>query len=529
MFNLTQTALALLEGMGLAFSPCILPILPLILAASSTGNRWRPIQIVGGFILSFTLLSLVSRKLLAITGIQLDQIQFFAFSLLLIFGLIMLIPKLEEKFALITGSIAGRAQQASQSKHTQRFGGGLLIGALIGVVWTPCAGPILAVALLQVIQSQTDLDAVTTLLAFSLGAGIPMVIIGYFGQTLTHHIKALSRHASRIRRGMGVIIIVFAAFGLYGFNLGEWVVNRSEASESVTTNQHRLINELTSPYPAPAITGIDHWLNSQPLTEQSLKGKVVLVDFWTYSCINCIRTLPSIKSWYAKYKDAGLVVIGVHSPEFSFESQLDNVQHAVQKFGITYPVALDNNFSTWNNFANRYWPAHYLIDRNGMVVYTHFGEGDYEITENNIRYLLGLNPTQAGSTDLSYESANQTPETYLGAARAENQSTTDAADLPLHHWSLKGKWQVTGQYIENTDTGAELALHYQAGKVYLVMESADKASKSITVIQNGHKKNIIVQHSQLYELMNNEGIQNETLIIHTNEPGLRLYAFTFGS
>jgi len=528
MFNLTQTALALLEGMGLAFSPCILPILPLILAASSTGNRWRPVQIVAGFILSFTILSLLSRKLLAITGIQLDQIQFAAFSLLLLFGLIMLTPKLEEKFARLTGSLAGRAQQATQSRHMNKFGGGLMVGALIGIVWTPCAGPILAVALLQVIQSQTDLDAVTILLAFSIGAGIPMLIIGYFGQTLTHHIKTLARHASMIRRVMAVIIILFAVLGLYGFNLGEWVVNRADAQPTVNTNQPQLLQRLSRPYPAPEIRGIDHWINSQPLNEQALKGKVVLVDFWTYSCINCIRTLPELKSWYAKYHKDGLVVIGVHSPEFNFESQLANVQRAVTKFGITYPVALDNNFSTWNNFANRYWPAHYLINRDGQVVYTHFGEGDYNITENNIRYLLGLNHMVSMNAETPADSDSQTPETYLGAARSTHQYAGAIGELPLHHWLIAGKWQLTGQYIESQEAGSELALHYQAGKVFLVMESGDKSHKSVTLTQNGHSKNIVVKDSQLYELIANDGTKEETLIIHANEPGIRLYAFTFG-
>lgn len=223
MLSLTQPVLALAEGFGLAFSPCILPVLPMILAASATGNKTRPLQIILGFILSFTLFSLISRQILAATGIQQDQIQFGAFALLLAFGLVMLIPQLEDRFATLTGGLADRANTLSYSRVTDGPWGGLMIGALIGIVWIPCAGPILAVALLQVIQSQTDVEAVLTITAFSIGAALPMLVIGYFGKAMTGYIRALARHAVLIRRAMGVVIVIFALLGLVGFNIGEWV------------------------------------------------------------------------------------------------------------------------------------------------------------------------------------------------------------------------------------------------------------------------------------------------------------------
>ena len=188
------------------------------------GTRWRPLQIVLGFIISFTAFSLISRQILAATGIQQDQIQFGAFFLLLVFGLAMLIPKLEEKFASLTGGLAGKANTLSSSSISTKPGGGFIIGALIGLLWTPCAGPIMAVALLQVIQSQTNFDAIATIAAFSIGAGIPMLIIGYSGQALTKYVRVLARHAVVIRRAMGVVIVIFSLMGLLGFNLGEWVV-----------------------------------------------------------------------------------------------------------------------------------------------------------------------------------------------------------------------------------------------------------------------------------------------------------------
>ncbi|MGQ0528112.1 MAG: cytochrome c biogenesis CcdA family protein [Alphaproteobacteria bacterium] len=272
MIDLTQSALALVEGFGLALSPCILPILPLILASSASGNRWRPLQIVLGFIISFTIFSLVSRQILAATGIQQDQIQFGAFFLLLVFGIIMLVPKLEEKFASLTASIAGKAQNASNGKLANKPGGGFLIGALIGLVWTPCAGPILAVAFLQVIQSQTHLDTIATIGAFSIGASLPMLAIGYSGKTLIKYVQALSRHAVVIRRAMGVVIVVFSLMGLSGFNLSVWVVSQ-EAGATELHASNSLIDGLQQPYDAPAIAGITHWLNSNALDFHHLKAR----------------------------------------------------------------------------------------------------------------------------------------------------------------------------------------------------------------------------------------------------------------
>jgi cytochrome c biogenesis protein CcdA/thiol-disulfide isomerase/thioredoxin len=530
MINLTQSALALAEGFGLAFSPCILPILPLILASSATGNRWRPLEIVTGFILSFTAFSLVSRQILAATGIQQDQIQFGAFVLLLAFGLVMLLPRLEEKFAALTGGLAERANAASNRNIATRPGGGLLVGALIGVVWTPCAGPILAVALLQVIQSQTNLEAVTTISAFSIGAGLPMLIVGFFGQSLIRYIRALSRHAVTIRRAMGVVIVVFAVMGLSGFNLGEWVVTTASATQSTMESPSKLQDGLDRPYAAPEISGITHWLNSAPLDKDALKGKVVLIDFWTYSCINCIRTLPHIKAWHEKYKDQGLIIIGVHAPEFAFEGKRENVEKAIQKFGITYPVAMDNDFSTWKNYQNRYWPAHYLIDRTGQVVYTHFGEGQYEVTEANIRQLLGLkDATQVTIEKDDLVAARQTPETYLGTERSEHESTVNTEKLPLHYWALQGQWLRTGEYIQSQTKNAALTLHYRAKKVFLVMESQDQTPRTVLIKQKNGEKRLTVDDSKLYEIALNPAQENNQVSIIAENPGLRMFVFTFES
>ena len=530
MINWTQSALALAEGFGLAFSPCILPILPLILASSASGSKVRPLQIIAGFIVSFTLFSLVSRQILAATGIQQDQIQMGAYALLLLFGLVMLIPWLESKFASGTGPLADWAQKINSNEIMDKRGGGFLVGALIGIVWIPCAGPILAIAVLQVIQSQTNLDAMATIAAFSIGAAIPMLFIAYAGQSLIKHVQALSKHAVAIRRAMGVVIIIFAGMGLSGFNLGVWAVTQGFAAEPFEQQETRLKDGLSRPYKAPDFEGIAYWINSPALTMADLKDKVVLIDFWTYSCINCIRTLPYLKSWYEKYKDDGFVIVGVHSPEFAFEGEVRNVKKAVKKFGITYPVALDNSFDTWRNYENRYWPAHYLISREGKVVYTHFGEGQYDVTENNIRHLLGLDhrdDLEEGDKPYSF---GQTPETYLGTARADNEIRydKDAGSLPLHHWFVTGNWLRTREHIESREAGAALTMHFRSRKVFLVMESADDYPKTVKISYKGWERQLTVQDSELYELIDAGQVTADTVRIEAQDPGLRMFAFTFG-
>ena len=313
-----------------------------------------------------------------------------------------------------------------------------------------------------------------------------------------------------------------------------------------------LENGLAMPYPAPGFSGIAAWLNGPPLTMAELQGKVVLIDFWTYSCINCVRTLPYLSDWYRKYHRMGLIIVGVHSPEFGFEKRIGNVKAALAHYHIRYPVALDNDMATWNNYNNLYWPAHYLINRDGMVVYTHFGEGEYGVTENNIRYLLGLKGNaQTISAETPTYMANETPETYLGYARAESFSGNEVvsrdasalyhfpADLPVDGWALSGKWTVTAEKIVADAKGAALRLNFDARRVFLVLGTASGKPIKVKLKLNGVSVGdsaggdapggvVDVKRNTLYRLIDQKTPKNGLIEIETRAPGLEAYAFTFG-
>ena len=301
-----------------------------------------------------------------------------------------------------------------------------------------------------------------------------------------------------------------------------------------------LTDGLAKPFAAPDLVGITGWLNSKPLSMANLRGKVVLIDFWTYSCINCLRTLPHLEAWDEKYREDGLVIIGVASPEFKFEQDIPNIKMAIAKYGIKYPIAVDSALATWANFKNQYWPAHYLIDKEGRVVNEHFGEGSYDVTENNIRSLLGLRGTVSSQPEASPFGGIQTPETYLGSYRAERRTAFTDQTLPGDHWSIDGKWHVEAQRIVSTAAGAELRLHFDARHVYLVLGAPDGQPVDVKIRVIGkntgeiagkdvHDGVITVREHRLYDLVDMGGPSDGIVQITAQGPGLEAYAFTFGN
>ncbi len=543
MEHLFLTAiLAFLEGIGLIVSPCILPILPLILSGSLESGNKRPFGIILGFIITFTFFTLFSKKLVEYSGVNLTSIQNISYGLLILFGIIMLSSFLTEKFSLLTQKLS----QVGSDRLEGGFGSGIVFGALVGLIWTPCAGPILAAVIVQTVLQQTTLGSFFIMLAFGLGAGIPMLLIAFFGRAILTHLTFFKKRAIFVRKTLGVIIIASVIWMLYGEGLSASPVAATRESPTMG-----LINGIT-PYPAPAIEGITAWINSPPLTLNKLKNKVILIDFWAYSCINCIRTLPYLKKWYATYHDKGFEIIGIHAPEFEFEHDVNNVKNSAEKNGLVYPIALDNEFQTWRNYRNQYWPAHYLIDKQGNVVYQHFGEGDYDVMENNIRFLLGLNSEKNMPMEEEHVFAiDQTPETYLGYERADAFSSNEAAlnnqpyyynfptTVDQNHWALQGKWNVMAERIVSAGQNSAIKIRFYAKKVYVVMGSTTDHSIPVTLLLNGHpvikekgtdviNSVVTVSNHRLYHVIEFDTAQSGTLELISHDPGLEMYTFTFG-
>jgi len=546
--DLINIGLGFLEGFALIISPCILPILPIILAGSLAGSKKRPLGIVTGFVLTFALFTFFSRKLVQYSGIDLSLIRHISFAVLFLLGVVMMSTYLSEKFARFTQRLANvGASVGTQLK--EGYYSGVVFGGLIGLVWTPCAGPILAAVIVQTVIQTTSLSSFFIVLAFGLGAAIPMLIIALFGRGIMAKLGFFRNRAELLRKLVGLVIIASVFYMIYSDSLTLSFAKTPDNQTQTTA----LIDGVSEPYPAPEIAGITAWINSSPIEISQLKGKVILIDFWTYSCINCMRTLPYLKDWYAKYHDKGFEIIGVHSPEFDFEKNLENVKNAVTQDGIQYPVALDNNFATWRNFSNRYWPAHYLIDKNGNVVYEHFGEGEYAETENNIRFLLGLKQTATPANfgeEVNY--GTQTPETYLGYARMENYASPEPithnhpakylfpVSLDENQWALQGNWNITLQRIVSAEKEAALRIHFNARKVFIVMGSATGFSIDVKLLLNGQpvtsekgkdvvNSRITVKNNRLYEAVVLPHPSSDILEIIASAPGLEVYTFTFGS
>jgi len=566
---------AFISGLITIFAPCIWPLLPLILSTTVTGGHRKPLGVVLGIMLSFGFLTLSLSYIVKIFPFDPNTLRLISVIFIGFLGLTLLIPKLSQILEGSVSRLSGGLAQKFMGTNTNGFWGGLLTGLVLGIVWTPCAGPILATIATLAATNSVNAGIVLVTLVYLFGVGIPLFIFALFGRFIFKKSRTVSKYTGRIQQGFGVIMILTAIliftnydkklqaglldlFPSYGQFLTDFESNSSVKEQlnelkgnggSTRTNTNDdLFNEN---FKAPEFTEISNWIDSEPLTMASLKGKVVLIDFWTYTCINCIRTMPYLTSWDEKYRDKGLIIVGVHTPEFEFEKKTSNVENAIKQYKIKYPVAQDNDFATWNAFNNQYWPAKYLIDANGIVRYSHFGEGDYDKTEEAIQRLLkeaGNSVNEKIGPDKSSFNRNSSPETYLGSqrmlylvpngkAKKGTQQFTISPNIPKNKFTFGGTWNIDNEYSESLQNSI-LEYNFNAQKVFLVMRSTDGKPKKIKVLIDNKDSGtnsgkdvvngtVTVNSDRLYELITLPKVENRKLRLEF-ENGIEVFAFTFG-
>ena len=589
---------AFIAGAGTAITPCVLPVLPALLSASAAGGRRRPLGIVLGLSVTFTIAIVALAQLVKGVGLAAGAARTLAIVVLLIFGAILLIPELAERVQAPLSRLA----RFGPKTRGDGFLSGLAVGGALGFVCAPCAGPILAAVTSVSASSGATTKVVAVALAYAVGLSTVLLLYGLGGRAVLDRIK---RHTKGhvVERSLGAVLIITGVVMLTNLDvrfeealakdtsLPAFLVDPTRSLENSNAVQNRLASlrppsefaarqkeASLTPMPqqqqagvaipgvktpalpklgqAPEFTNNQRWFNTpgnQPLTLQGLKGHVVLVDFWTYTCINCIRTLPFLKGLYAHYHRYGLEIVGVETPEFTFEQEASNVQQAVNSEGLRYPVVQDNRYGTWNAYQNQYWPAEYLIDASGQVRHTQFGEGDYKQDEAAVRQLLydaGAHhlPPPMTATAIMPSGHLGTPETYLNPQRAEGfaqqlQGGTHfypGVDAPiLNEFGLHGTWTATSESVTPAKAGAWITGRFQAAHVYLVMTSNDNRPRTARVLVNGkpipaseagsdvHNGLVTVRGQRLYSLISLPGDQQQTFTIQI-PPGVSAYDFTFG-
>jgi cytochrome c biogenesis protein CcdA/thiol-disulfide isomerase/thioredoxin len=541
---LVLIGIGLLAGVVTAVSPCVLPVLPVLLAGGASGRK--PLRIVAGLVVSFSVFTLFAAWLLDQVGLPQDFLRNLAIVLLFVLAVTLLVPQaaqlLERPLALFSRF------------RPSGVGGGFFLGATLGLVFVPCAGPVLATVTVVAAQNNVGARAIVLTLAYAIGAAIPMLLIARGGREASARLR---HHAQALRVGSGVLIAAVAlalAFHLddriaqftpgYTTFLQNKIEDNSTAKKTLGKVRggggalaavHKTTNAALPDYgAAPPIHADGAWINSPPLTLQQLHGKVVLIDFWTYSCINCLRTLPHLKAWYAAYHDRGLVIVGVHTPEFAFEHVTSNVRAAVKRLGVTWPVVQDNRYQTWDNYSNQYWPAEYLVDRGGRVRHTHFGEGEYGKTETLIRTLLHARGSTARHVADATPSGLLTPESYLGYTRLARYvgsklvpdamaPYTFAKSLLQDELSYSGDWRVAGDRIV-AGRRARLRLHFEASNVYIVLGGHG----TVQALVNGKPTSTIkVDAQRLYTVRSSKRWTDGLLELRFSR-GIQAYSFTFG-
>lgn len=561
---------AFFAGIITIFAPCVLPLLPVIIGGSLSGdttNKRRPLIIAASLAVSLIIFTLLLKVSTVFINIPPMAINYLSGGIIIAIGLLTLFPSIYEQILIRTG-IQSRSQKLLGQGMTKKgILGPVIIGAALGPVFSSCS-PVYAYILATILPTSFT-QAFVYIIAYVLGLSIMLLLVGYYGQKFISKVTWAADPKGWFQRSVAVVFILVGLLVFTGsalkvqtyisqntpFNFDGLSAKLIPGFGDTQESQEGVLN--VKPYAAPEFAGLDHWINSSALTKQDLKGKVVLVDFWTYSCINCIRTQPYLKGWYETYKNHDFVVIGVHAPEFAFEKVPANVEKAVKQANLTYPIALDNEFQTWTAFKNQFWPSSYLIDAEGNIRRVHYGEGEYKETEQAIRTLIRENTGQLPENKYIQANAdvpvskNDTPETYLGAQRASNYvgqtkliagrtQTYETADLKeVDDWTLGGTWEVGPQTI--TARGdSTLTFRMSAREAYLVA-GAD-TPRQITVTLNGKPisdtssagsdvKNSTVEVSEqkLYRLVKHTGYNKDFTIKLSVPDGTVLNVFTFGS
>ncbi len=550
---LFTAVLSLLAGLLTVLAPCVLPFLPVIVGGSLSGNRRRPYVIAGSLVASlmvFTLLLKASTVLINVDPMVWTTV---SGGLVIGLGLVMLFPgvwtAIATRLHLDQGSHAllDKAQHASNGTASA-----VLTGVALGPVFSSCS-PTYAWLIASVLPASRT-AGLLYLVIYCIGVAVALLAISLLGRRLLDRIKWAADPRGWFQRTIAILFILVGLLVATGVDkkVQTWAVGHLPSLSAV---EHKVLpKDTTDALPtgsgvgqqAPELDGITNWINSDPLTLKGLRGKVVLVDFWTYSCINCVRTQPYLNAWYDAYHDQGLEIVGVHAPEFAFEKVPSNVETAVREAKIAYPVALDNDFATWRAFKNQYWPAKYLIDQNGIVRQVHFGEGGYDEMESAIRELLGTQgPTVDASSD-GQAGAGQSPETYLGTRRVSGfqgsprlsegtMSYSPASDPDSNKWTLSGTWKVDGESITAVSGDATLTYRFNGREMYLVMGGAEGATVNVEVDgqtqhpgQDVADGTAIINQHRLYRLVSLPKAAEGTLVTLHFSPGITANAFTFG-
>jgi cytochrome c biogenesis protein CcdA/thiol-disulfide isomerase/thioredoxin len=573
--------LAFAGGVLTIVSPCILPVLPFVFSRADQPFRRSGLPLLAGMAFTFALVAAVA-TFAGAWIVRANQIgRIVAIVIFAILGLTLLFPGLAEILSRPFVRFGGRVQ--GQSDAAPSVGRSLILGVSTGLLWAPCAGPILGLILTGAAVEGASAHTVFLLLAFAAGAAAALAVALFAGNRVFALMKRSLGAEEWIRRGLGVAVLAGVVAVAFGWDTG--ILRRLSLTGSTSGFEQRLVDHLRpvafargseAPTPTdqiqldnegtfPSLDGAVSWLNSPPLTSNGLRGKVVLIDFWTYSCINCLRAIPYVEAWAEKYENDGLVVIGVHTPEFAFEKDQGNIAKAVRDLKITYPIAIDSNYAIWKAFNNQYWPAHYFIDAQGMIRYHHFGEGEYDKSEQVIQQLLkqkNANLQIAGLVRVNGSGAQaaadtddiQSPETYIGYERQENYVSPekirrDAAAaytapgrMDVNNWGLAGSWIVGGERAALASAPGKIVFRFHARDLHLVL-GPGKDGKPIrfrvlldgAVPGNDHGADTggdgegTVSDYRLYQLIRQKSkVEDRRFEIQFLDPGVQVYAFTFG-